>query len=286
MKAGNEVEMTIAEILSRLEHAEQAFAGQELIAPLAERGTVCVRIAGVVCRLRVAGGELSEGWALLRAVSSREAEILRAASLAEVSRYLALFPAVRLILVRREKNWLAVPAQEGDRRIRIDGLVPLRLAGAELAPFETVIARFDGDYFWYDRRDPARNPAIAEYLRAQLASRGANGLPPLPTDLHKPGLTREERAAYALVFQGVAEARRDPAERRLDEALAHAGAALTSFAARDGVYTVRYQVDGREHVSTVDQSDLTVTSAGICLAGQDRRFDLASLVSVLQEHSR
>ncbi len=278
--------MPIAEILNRLELAEQAFTGQELIAPLAERGLVRVRIAGVVCQLCITGGELSEGWALLCAVSSREAVVLRAASLDEVSRYLALFPAVRLVLARREKDWLAIPAHSGDRRIRIDGLVPLRLAGAELAPFETVYARFDGMFFWYERRDPARNPAIAEYLRARLTSRGANGLPPPPSELHKPGLSREERMAYALVRQGLAEALRDPAEQRLDDALAHAGAALTSFTARDGVYTVRYRVDGREHISTVDQSDLTVTSAGICLAGQDRRFDLASLVGVLREYSR
>jgi hypothetical protein len=160
------------------------------------------------------------------------------------------------------------------------------LAAGDLAPFETVIARFDGTSFWYERRDPARNPAIAEYLRGQLAQRGANGLPPEAGELHKRGLSREECEAYTLVRRDLAETLRDPAERRLDEALAHAGAALTSYNARDGLYTVRYRVDGREHVSTVNQHDLTVTSAGICLSGQDRRFDLASLVGVLQEYSR
>jgi hypothetical protein len=277
--------MSIAEILQRLELAEQAFAGQELIAPLVEHGQVRVRIAGVICRLHVSGRP-AEGWLLLKASSSSQAEVLREASLAETERYLALFPVVRLILLRREKDWLATPASFGDRRIRIDGPVPLRLAGVELAPFETVIARFDGASFWYERRDPARNPAIAGYLRGQLAQRGANGLPPEAGELHKLGLSREEREAYALVRRDLAETLRDPTERRLDEALAHAGAALTSFSTRDGLYTVRYQVDGDEHVSTVDPSDLTVTSAGICLSGQDRRFDLASLVSVLQEFNR
>jgi hypothetical protein len=220
---------------------------------------------------------------LLKAASSQQAEILRPARLTEVSRYLALFPAVRLILVRREKTWLAAPAHTGDRRIQIAGLVPVRLVEDGLEPFETVIARFDGQSFWFERRDPARNPGLAAYLREQLARRDAKGLPPEPDKLRKRGLSHEERVVYTLARQILAAQLRDPVEQRLDEALAHAGASLHSFTEREGVYTVRYQVDGQVHVSTVRQGDLSVVSAGICLSGQDRRFDLASLVGVLRE---
>ena len=273
--------MPIGDILDRMEQAEKNFAGSEFLAPVVGAARVAVRLAGIVCQLHITRGlpEGFSGWAVLRARSTSQAEFVRPASLAETAAYLALFPAVRLILAENQGGWLAFPAQAGDRRLVISGPVSLWLAEDGLERFETVAARFDGRLFWYERRDPGRDPALAAYLREQYARPA-----PLPPEkLHKSGLSREERETYAWTVAVREQGRQATAQERLGQALAHAGAELHSFAEREGVYVVTYEVDGRRHVSTVQRNDFSVVTAGICLSGQDQRFDLASLVGVLRE---
>jgi hypothetical protein len=285
--------MSIDDILNRLEAAEEAFAGTRFLAPIIGQGKarhqVRVRIAGVICQLAIRRGlpEDFRGWAILEALSTSEAAFVREAGLAEVSAYLALFPDVRLILCEAGRGqWQALPAHLGDRRFQIQGLVTLWLPEEGLRRFETVIARFDGQLFWYERRDPGRDPALAGYLRDQLALPDESGRPVVPQLLRKRGLSAEEKAAYWLVLARLLEAERDQVELRLSEALAHAGARLHDYSERGEAYVVRYTVDGRDYVSTVRQEDLTVMTAGICLAGGDRHFDLASLVGVLRQAQR
>lgn len=276
--------MSIDDVINRLADAERRFAGQEFLAPLVGEGRVQVRIAGVVCRLRVTGlPQGFRGWAVLRAGSASRAEFVRAAGMAETAAYLRLFPAVALIIVTPGRCAEALPARRGDARFHIAGPVPVWLGEDGLERFDSVLARFDGRLFWYERRDPSRDPAIAAYLREQLARREEGGLPPAAGTLHKCGLAREEREAYAYSRERLVQAQQSAVERRLAEALAHAGAELGSYAERADAYVVTYTVDGRQHVSTVRRDDLTVLTAGICLSGQDRRFDLASLVGVLRE---
>jgi hypothetical protein len=287
--------MPLDDLLDRLEDAEKRFTGTRFIAPLVGRNQVMVRIAGVVCKLRVSQDLPKEaafsGWAILQALSTSRAAFIRPASLSEIARYLALFPQVRLVLVERQsaqdgEGWLACQAQQGDRRIDIPGVVPVRLVEASLTRFETVVARFDGHEFWYEKKDPRRDPAIAAYLQVRMLEKDEKGLPPKADALHKRGLSREERQAYSLIRSGLEAAARDIVEDRLADALAHSGAQLTSYFERGDTFVVRYQVDGREHVSTIHKDNLQVISAGICLAGEDQRFDLASLVGVLREGER
>lgn len=268
--------MDIHNLLHKMASAEEAFLKTEFLAPVLPGGRVRVRIAGLVCTLRVVG-RVEPGWAILKPLGLDRARVISQPTLRQIRDYLSLFPAVRLVLVARAGHaWLAVPAHRGDTRFRIDGTVRVYLAtGAE--PFQRIVARFDGGLFWFQEVDRRRNPAIAAYLREALAAETP------PEELHKPTLTAEERDAYRLAYRAIEAARRDRIEARLADALAHAGAELASYIERGDAYTVTFVVDGETHRSTVRRDDLTVLSAGICLAGEDQRFDLQSLVGVIRE---
>jgi hypothetical protein len=232
---------------------------------------VFVRVAGVVCRLRVAGGFV--GWGVFRPTDPAAAELVRPATLGERRRYLDLLPAHRLLLCERlGRDWLAHPAHGP--------------AGAPLAPvrlvedgqrFELVVARSDGVQCWFDQPDERANPAAAAYLREAFRNR-------VPTAaLRRRGLTGGHKATYAIAEQLRHEAERDRTEDRLGGALAHAGAELAGYVERDDGFRVEYEVDGQRHVSLIDKRNLGVRLAGICLNGEDARFDLQSLVGVLRE---
>jgi hypothetical protein len=266
--------------LSRLAAAEEQFLAREFLAPMLRGGEVHVRIAGIVCRLRVETTDF-EGWGVFRPTSAKAARLVRPARLTERQRYLELFPRLPLILCRREnEQWLALPAHQADRRFRFEGLVPVHLL-EEAQLFETIQARFDGGRCWFQEIDGRRDPATAAYLRRALQEM-------VPPDrLPRSGLTAEERHAYAQSYwpryHAEEEARRDRDEERLRAALAQAGAELKEYAGQGDVYRVTYEVDGQRHVSVVARHDLTVQVAGICLSGQDDHFDLQSLVGVLRE---
>jgi hypothetical protein len=237
---------------------------------------VQVRIAGVVCALKVRPADFA-GWGVFRATSHTSAQLVRPARLAERQRYLDLFPLLRVILCRKEgERWLVLPAHQADSRFRIRGLLPLRLV-EEAQPFEVVESRFDGSQCWFQGPDCRRDPGAAAYLRQSLHEMLA------PEQLRRPGLTAEERAAYALGFARRLRAERDRIEERLRQALAHAGAEFVAYLERDDCYRVEYEVNGRRQVSVVARGDLSVRVAGICLSGEDAHFDLQSLVGVLHE---
>jgi hypothetical protein len=223
------------------------------------------------------------GFGVFQPTSSAEAKLVREATLSERRKYLELFPLVRLILCKQaESQWLAAPAHRGDQRFQIAGLVPVQLV-QDAQPFDVIRTRFDGSNCWYESHETSRDPATAAWLRKQLAAQVD------PNELDRSGLTLEERLAYAVHFvveqQAAAEDHgvEPTAREKLREALRHAGAELVDYLERDDSFRVTYLVGGREHVSAVDKRDLTVQVAGICLSGEDHKFDLASMVGVLRE---
>ena len=277
----------VNDALDRLAAAERNFLAREFLAPVVRGGEVHVRIAGVICMLRVTPADF-QGFGVFQPRSATAATLVRRARLAERQAYLRLFPLVRLIVIRFvDGQCRAIAAHRGDARVRLTGAAEVLLA-EDVQPFETIQCRFDGARFWFDAADPRRDPAIATYLRKSLAD-----MVP-PDDLSRPGMSAEERTAYGILYwpqiealraveRARIEALRDWNEERLRAALAHAGAELSDYLERGDVYQVRYVVDGQQHVSIVRKQDLTVHSAGICLSGQDANFDLASLVSVMRE---
>ena len=291
--------MSLAHIFDRLQAQETALIGTRVLAPILGGRRVTVRVGGVACQLALDSNQ--RGWSVLEVQSTRRAKWLRAATLSEREKYLALLPAVRFIALERSGDiWHSLPAHAGDARFRLQGAAPVSGgANANVQTFDCLVARFDGTHFWFERADARRSPAIAEYLRTSLADQI------VPDALSKKGLKPEERAAYAFALYGppapetiapddaatvppslnplAALTNPNTPDGRLAQSLQHAGGRLVSWMDRGDAYTVTYQFGAQTHTSTVRADDLSIVTSGICLSGRDRDFDLTSLVGVMQE---
>ncbi len=228
-----------------------------------------------------------EGWGIFQPISEKNSRLVAEADLPEITEYLAQFPLVRLWLVDRiqGKSWLAYPVNDLDLRQRVGLIQPLvqpvvvHLV-SEGGAFDPIMSRFDGASWWFEDIERRADPIATQELQEQFQQ-----MTP-PAKLRLKGMTPEMRIAYELranrsaSFDGKS---RD--ERRLQQALKMGGGALQKFEDRGNDYwLVEWTTTtGECHTSAIAKEDLTVISAGICLSGGDRLFDLQSLVGVVEQ---
>jgi hypothetical protein len=268
--------MDVRKLIDKLAAEEEAVLKNSILAPVVRGGRVCVRIRGVICRFRPTDRDY-EGWGIFKPVSLHEVKLEKTPSRTLIRKYQKQLVSVSLILGEATGSTRpAVIAHPAGSPVKVDGHVFVHLIErADL--FRHVLAGFDGFNFWFERLHPGRNSATAAYLRKSLDK-------DLEVEsLRRPGLLPQERKLYSERLETERIRKEEPERRRLRTALEHAGAELDSYNKRGREFTVNFLVDGVRHTSRIRARDLTVLSAGICLSGEDRRFDLQSLVSVLRE---
>jgi hypothetical protein len=273
----------IRTLINKLADEEAALHATHFIAPCVPSSRVCVRVSGLRYTFRPAPADF-EGWGIFQPRDAQTAEVVGAATLPQVSKYLQLFKALHLRLVARlrGRTWLAYPVNEADARpsgVRAEPITVRLVSGAQ--QFEQIVARYDGAQVWHEDLDRRADPRIAERLRKLLRQRV------LPPYITWQGITPETRTAYALAVTHAPEfgavRQRARAEARLRGALALSGGTLCDYEDRADHWLVNWHTRaGEVHTSAIAKRDLTVLSAGICLSDQDRLFDLQSLVGVVE----
>jgi hypothetical protein len=185
----------IHDALDRLAAEERKFLGAEFLAPVISGGRVGVRIAGVVCQMRVTPREF-EGFGVFNAVSHSDAQLVREATMSERRKYLALFSA------RDADRKLSRP---DDPRCRAGEPRGRAVPGAGRDPARACRG-WRGGTVRHRRRplrwqsvlvrpvDPRADPAAATYLRQSIVAMTD------PKKLDRPGLLPGQHLAYLLNF--------------------------------------------------------------------------------------
>lgn len=275
--------------------SEERMRREKILAPRVAGGKIRVRVGGLICELQPETEALPpqqrdfEGWGVFTAQGLKGARLEGEATPPQVLQYLHLLKSVRMILVQplRGRSWLALPANRSEARqkLGLQGPTAVHLVGQGRA-FEQVVARSDGANLWFEKVDRSADPTLPAFAAKELRKFTA------PESLLLSGLTPEFRAAYAMVYSPAVNAaspqvRVRCSETRLRRALEQGGGTLHSFVDQGDYWTTHWSTkNGETHTSAIMKSDLTVMSAGICLSGEDQKFDLQSLVGVVENQDR
>jgi hypothetical protein len=271
----------IRKILNQLATQEAKLLDTQFLAPCVRNGRVRTRAGGMVYTFKPKPRNF-EGWGIFQPVNEKIVRVVDEPSLPQMAEYLQLLIPIRLQLacLLQGQTWLAYPVNESDAKQRtgVAKPVPVHLV-TEGSQFEPIVARWDGHSWWFEEIDRRADPLPSEELKAAFKKLI------LPFEVRFKGMTPEMQTVYELAAQNLKDF--DPKvrnEKRLQQALKMGGGELQDFRDRDDYWLVEWTSrTGERHSSAIAKNDLTVISAGICLSGEDRNFDLQSLVGVVED---
>ncbi len=274
----------INKLIQQLAAQEEELHSTQFVAPCVRGGQIRTRLQGLVYTFTPKPRNF-EGWGIFQTVDRKTAAFAEEPCLPQIAGYLQHLKPLRLRLAHKlqRQTWLAYPVNEGDMQQRCGYSQPVAVhLVSDGARFETIVARTDGVAWWFDECDRRADPLIAVKLRGHLQQVTA------PGEVKFKGMTPEMGIVYDLAtqqaqeFAGLNQERRN--RKRLEKALKMGGGELQEFSDRQEHWLVEWTTsDGEHHTSAISKNDLTVVSAGICLSDEDEKFDLQSLVGVVED---
>jgi len=268
--------MNIEDLFAKVENAEQDFYKTEFVSPVISHGKVFARILGLIHEFRVLGD--FEGWAILRPCreipkqyAGKYVRVVGSPNLLQIEKYLEQLPNTKVTLSERRKDgWYGFTHQSPSIEVRV-----LLADGVSL--FDTVVAHYDPVNYWFAGMDRSISPSFGEYLREKLNKSI------LPADLGIRGLIPYQRKAYTWQMFLHKRQVKEVTLETIKRAVEHGTSKFLSYVERKDSYVVTFSLDGEEFRSTVMKKNFEIISAGICLSGEDHKFDLQSLTDVVKE---
>lgn len=268
---------SILDLISRIGEKEASIQSKEFISPIFTNTTVATRIEGLVYSFSIP--RVKEGWYRIKPRDVKSARIVGPADLGDIEQYLKRLDKIRLTLVlKKDGVYLGIPDKTNKYGFMPGELLSIYLCDDSPMDFDRVVGRYDGVNIWFEGIDQSNDPAKAEYLRGAMLKLEH------PEKIKFSGLNVEEKFAYTLRMTFDKKFVEDRKKKDLQEDVGFAGGEFVDFVERKDHYSVTYMVDGRRYTSHVSKEPRRmVISAGLCLSGGDKQFDLKSLISVIRE---
>jgi hypothetical protein len=267
----------VLNVIRSIGEKERKIYSLEFISPIYFTDTVVTRVDGLVYKFSIP--KTAPGWYKIRPVDQVRARIVGEADISERESYLKRLGKLRVTITMKRGNvYLAIPDKANKYGLPFKDLLPVYLHDDSIMIFDRALVRYDGVNLWFEGVDTGNDPAKADYLRSSLEKLVD------PEKIKFSNLTFEEKLAYSLRTTFDKKFLEDRKEVTLKNDVEHAGGQFVRFVERSDHYSVTYRVDGEEFTSHITKDTRRmVIAAGICLAGNDNKFDLRSLITVVRE---
>lgn len=232
---------------------------------------------------------MPDGWHRFRQLDQMGIviDLLEPPTQLEIMAYLDIMPRTAMIALHNlaDQTWLCLPFNFGDAKQKGFSTtpVPVYLVGDSIESFDLIYANGEPEALIYNRRAGFQ---IAD--RSVLLSEvDGTGIPVFSSHEIRTAfmILRERFVSRRLADELEAEKRKSrTVEDRIKNNLEYLGAELLSWRESGNDLIVRWRDRGEVYESRVN-SDLSVgtVSAGLCLSGQDQKFDIAAMVDVVRE---
>lgn len=264
------------DVFHSLVSQEEKFFRSRFLAPVFSGGKIYVKIENVLCKFNVVPPDF-EGWGIFGIIQdeegNRKAKFEESPSLADIRRYLSLFPRYQFVISRRDDESTEGILFGDYKDIHVTGEVTIHFPH-KCYLFDVAWCAFDGkNFIFIDVNHRYRR--IADALRQHYNKETE------PDEVNVLGASRFHYIAYTLAGERDGRFTR----MRVKKALENFGATMEGYKETDKHIHVDLNYQGERVRACVDKKDLTLISAGICLSGEDRKFDLQSLPSLLRERA-
>lgn len=267
----------ILNLIDELGEKEKKITDLEFVSPVFNGDTVVTNLDGLDYKFKIR--KTDPGWYRIRPSDHRRALIVGEADIEEREKYLNCLGKLRMTLTLRQGDvFLALPDKNNKYQFPPNELLPVLLFDDTVLDFDRILTRYDGTNFWFESIDAGNNPMKSDYLRASLEKFID------PKEIKFQDLALEEKLAYNIRTGFDKRFFENKKESSIKDDVEHAGGRFIRFVERSDHYSVTYNVDGDEFTSHISKdSKRMVIAAGICLNGNDQRFDLKSLITVVRQ---
>lgn len=258
-------------LLNKLIDQEKEVLSQHILSPVVCGNPIIVRIAGVALSLRV-NPKGFHGWGIFTYDGNHKSVTLNGEpSRRQKTQFLELLPRVRLVVCSHSEKGTVGSLLDSDNRFSFDAASVFFAENISL--FDTIVARFDGGRFLYERHTNY-HPRKIEELKSCFANE---------TNPEKLNTFVNLYKAYKYAYNELIKTKELTIEQKVKQAIHRAGGNYKGFVDRGETLTVQFSIDGTPFTPTVNSKTLRIESAGICLSGGDRAFDLQSFVHIARE---